>query len=226
MNFRDKLILEANAYDFFVFDCDGVLLDSNELKTQSFRETLKDYPCDTVNKFISYHEENGGVSRYVKLDYFFRNILNRDDFNQEYQKTLERFSNISKKYLFQAKLVPSIEEFLQKILSLKKKCIVASGSNEIELIELLNHLKLDNYFSRIFGSPNTKKEILKCFLKENKHLKTGLFFGDAYNDYRAALNFGLDFIFVSFNSDWNIGSETLAKKSIKTIASFENIELI
>jgi len=226
MNSRDKLILEADTYDFFVFDCDGVLLDSNKLKTQSFRETLKNYPCDPVNKFISYHEENGGVSRYDKLDYFFRNILNRDDFNQEYQEALERFSNISKKHLFQAKLVPSIKEFLQKTLSLKKKCIVASGSNEIELIELLNHLELDNYFSRIFGSPKNKKEILKCFLQENKNLKTGLFFGDAYNDYKTALNFGLDFIFVSFNSDWNIDSETLTKKGIKTIASFENIEII
>ena len=44
MNSRDKLTLEANTYDFFVFDCDGVLLDSNKLKTQSFRETLKNYP--------------------------------------------------------------------------------------------------------------------------------------------------------------------------------------
>ena len=32
MNPRDKLILESDAYDFFVFDCDGVLLDSNKLK--------------------------------------------------------------------------------------------------------------------------------------------------------------------------------------------------
>ena len=27
-------------YDFFIFDCDGVILNSNSIKTEAFRKTL------------------------------------------------------------------------------------------------------------------------------------------------------------------------------------------
>ena len=37
-----------NQYDFAVFDCDGVILDSNEIKTQAFRESLPGQPDELV----------------------------------------------------------------------------------------------------------------------------------------------------------------------------------
>ena len=30
-----------DKYDFFIFDCDGVILDSNDLKTYAFKKVLK-----------------------------------------------------------------------------------------------------------------------------------------------------------------------------------------
>ena len=49
-----------------IFDCDGVIFDSNKLKITAFREVLSAYPKHLVNDFIKYHKEHGGISSYVK----------------------------------------------------------------------------------------------------------------------------------------------------------------
>ncbi|NJM23241.1 MAG: hypothetical protein HC907_33605 [Richelia sp. SM1_7_0] len=58
-----------------IFDCDGVIFDSNALKTAAFREVLAAYPQEVVDKFIVYHQKTGGISRYVKLRAFFTEFL-------------------------------------------------------------------------------------------------------------------------------------------------------
>ena len=58
--------IDFKNFDFFVFDCDGVILDSNLLKTIAFSKSLPEYP-EKVSKFIDYHKANGGISRYKKV---------------------------------------------------------------------------------------------------------------------------------------------------------------
>ena len=43
-------------YDFFIFDCDGVILNSNELKNIAFKEVLSDETDELINLFIDYHK--------------------------------------------------------------------------------------------------------------------------------------------------------------------------
>ena len=62
-------------YKSLIFDCDGVILNSNKIKTESFRKILKNFDTCAIQEFIDYHENNGGLSRYIKLDYFLSNIL-------------------------------------------------------------------------------------------------------------------------------------------------------
>ena len=61
-------------FDYAIFDCDGVILDSNAIKTQAFREALPGEPEDLVEQLVSFHKATGGVSRYVKLEYFFKEL--------------------------------------------------------------------------------------------------------------------------------------------------------
>ncbi|EAL7445452.1 HAD family hydrolase, partial [Campylobacter coli] len=58
-----------------IFDFDGVILDSVELKTQAFAELFKEFPKNKVQELVKYHIQNGGISRYHKIQYFFENIL-------------------------------------------------------------------------------------------------------------------------------------------------------
>ena len=58
-----------------IFDFDGVILNSVPVKTEAFRKLFEDFPKNKVEKLIEYHIQNGGKSRYIKIKYFFENIL-------------------------------------------------------------------------------------------------------------------------------------------------------
>ena len=54
-------------YDSYFFDCDGVILDSNEVKTKAFRDTLNFYNSNYTQEFLDYHISNNGISRENKF---------------------------------------------------------------------------------------------------------------------------------------------------------------
>ena len=223
---KDKAILNLNHYELYVFDCDGVLLDSNQLKSKAFRLTLENYPKNFVEHFIAYHELNGGISRHIKFEYFLRNILKKQNFQEEHSSLLRKFSLVSMEILSrEARLIPGVKDFLKKLNTERKYVIVCSGTDETDLKKILAIKNIDQYFSHIYGSPKTKKEILLKALTEYKNHKIqGIFFGDASSDYEAAKKFQLDFIFVSYNSDWKNISKMPYYKNLQRIHSFQYLE--
>ena len=62
-------------YATVLFDCDGVILDSNRLKTEAFYKVGLKYGSVAATTLVKYHQENGGISRYQKFDYFLRTIV-------------------------------------------------------------------------------------------------------------------------------------------------------
>ena len=224
---KDKKKLDLNDYELYIFDCDGVLLDSNQLKSKAFRLTLENYPKRLVDKFISYHELYGGISRHIKLEYFLSNILKKKNYQKELQTLLNKFSNISLGLIAKdSKLLPGVKDFLRKLKKEKKYTIVCSGTDETDLKKILALKNIDHYFSAIYGSPKTKKEILLKVLTENQNTKIqGIFFGDAASDFEAAKKYAFDFIFVSYNSDWKNIREMPEFNNLTSVNSFRDIEL-
>ena len=76
-------MIKIQEYDFFIFDCDGVILNSNSIKNFAFRLTLKNENKDLVDSFIKYHKENGGISRYEKFQHFFKNMKKSYNYKKE-----------------------------------------------------------------------------------------------------------------------------------------------
>ena len=62
---------DVSQYATCVFDCDGVVLDSNQIKTQAFYNATQSYGHEFADQLVNYHLKNGGVSRYEKFEYFF-----------------------------------------------------------------------------------------------------------------------------------------------------------
>src|SRR5690606_2904562 len=57
-----------------LWDFDGVIIDSMEIRSAGFRDVLRDYPSDQVEELIDFHLRNGGLSRFVKFRYFVDKI--------------------------------------------------------------------------------------------------------------------------------------------------------
>ncbi len=58
-----------------VFDFDGVILESAQIKTETFADVVKDYPKEQADAFVAYHITHMGISRHVKFQYFIEEIL-------------------------------------------------------------------------------------------------------------------------------------------------------
>ena len=165
-------MIKIQEYDFFIFDCDGVILNSNSIKNFAFRLTLKNENKDLVDSFIKYHKENGGISRYEKFQHFFKNMKKSNNYKREVSEALERFSTILKIDLINAEYVPGILNFLNEIKKIKKNIYIVSGGDEKELEFVFNERGISHFFKNIYGSPTEKNKntlfVLKNYSKKSK----------------------------------------------------------
>jgi len=191
-------------YQTWFFDCDGVLLDSNKVKTEVFLDVAEKFDKQQANKFVDYHVKNGGISRFEKFNYFFESILNRSEYQEDLKLALEMFSKLTKAKMLTCQETKGAIDLLDKLSD--ENCYVVSGGAESELRDIFKIRKLDQYFKSIYGSPDTKEEIMSRILANSTDLGPGVFVGDSLYDYETAVKFNLDFIFVSQYSEfknWN-----------------------
>ena len=76
-----------NDYNFnrvILWDFDGVIINSNQIRERGFREVLSEYPISQIESLIDFHRRNGGLSRYVKFKYFFNDIRGEDISNSQW----------------------------------------------------------------------------------------------------------------------------------------------
>ncbi|MCP4568675.1 MAG: HAD family hydrolase [FCB group bacterium] len=183
-------------YKTLVFDCDGVILNSNQVKTQAFHSAAISYGRQAADELVRYHVQNGGISRYHKFEYFLRHIVKKEPKPDELQSLLAAFALEVKKGLMCCEVAKGLER-LRKFYP-KSRWLVASGGDQAELRDVFLKRGLSLLFNGgIFGSPASKDDILNRELDRGNIIKPALFFGDSKYDYEASKKAGLDFIFVS-----------------------------
>ena len=215
--------MKSKDYFSYIFDCDGVILDSNNLKTEAFREILKNENKKDVELFIKYHVSNQGINRYDKLKYFFEKIKKLKNYENEYNQLLKKFSLISYRKVCDSKYTKGIINYLKDLKSHKINTFVISGSDEKELLEIFAKKKMLGYFNNIYGSPRSKSEIIKMLLKDRKINSKSIYFGDSKYDYEIAHEINCKFVFVSGYSDWLEGKDFCRENNILQVENFLNI---
>ena len=61
------LLQLVNRIKAIIFDYDGVIAESVNVKTEAFAEMYKPYGESILKKVVSHHEANGGISRFEKF---------------------------------------------------------------------------------------------------------------------------------------------------------------
>lgn len=180
-------------FKVIIFDFDGVILESLDIKTKAFLKVYQEYP-EHADEIAQYHLQNGGVSRYKKFVHINTNILGIPIDNNKIEEMAKIFSDNVAEEILKCPFVYGTLEFLSTY-SKAAKLYIASGTPQEELRSIVEKRGLTQYFTGIYGTPRTKVEIIKYILdKENVNNREAVFVGDAITDYESAREVNILFI--------------------------------
>ena len=177
-----------------IFDCDGVILNSNKIKSDAFYDIVEPYDKEVANKFRDYHIENGGISRYQKFEYLMSNLLFGDEI-PSIKTFLEMYSKFTIEKLKNCEAFKKLEEL--KLKYSEHEWFLISGSDQQDLRKIFKYRDLSKYFEGgIYGSPRSKSEIIHKLIKDRDLSYPCIYYGDSKYDYYTAIEFEMNFVFV------------------------------
>jgi phosphoglycolate phosphatase-like HAD superfamily hydrolase len=193
-------------YDTLVFDCDGVILDSNRIKTEAFLSVTLPFGEAAARNFLDYHRRHGGISRNEKFAYFIDAILGTQATGREelLARLLEAYAAICARELLRCPLIPGVAALLAALPE-RVRAHVVTGGAQAEVREVFAARGLSRHFSSVLGSPTSKRDNMRALAAAGAFRGRALYFGDAELDMRLAEEFGLEFVYVYGVSEWPDG---------------------
>lgn len=219
------MILPLSDYKTLVFDCDGVILNSNKVKTDAFYQAALPYGKAAADELVKYHVSNGGISRYKKFEYFLEKVVPvfSDSVNgPSLEELLESYASKVKHGLLSCDVAEGLNWLKNKTKGIP--WLIVSGGDQFELREVFTNRKLSGLFEGgIFGSPDNKEVILKREIHKNNILSPALFLGDSKYDYQVSNFAGLDFVFLSAWSEVENYSTWCDENDIVSCTNLDNV---
>lgn len=205
----------ASIYDSLVFDCDGVILDSNRVKTEAFRQATLPYGAEAAQAMVDFHVARGGISRYEKFRHFLDEIAGGGS-EADLQALLDRYAGAVQEGLRACAITPGLEEL--RAATPAANWLIVSGGDQAELRQIFAERGLDRLFDGgIFGSPDDKIDILTREKANGTIRDKALFLGDSRYDHVAASTCGLAFVFVSGWSEFKGWQDYIAENDLPVI---------
>ena len=176
-----------------ILDFDGVIVESNDVKTEAFRELFSRFP-EHSEAMMAYHQSHVSVTRFAKFDHLLRLVGGPDDSGLR-SYLADEFSRLVSEQMLCVPLVPGAEAFLHKATT-KIPVYLASVTPFEELWTTLCRRKLDHWFRGVYGCPPwTKPKAIRDVLdRERVTPEEVLLVGDSAGDQRAALETGIQFL--------------------------------
>ena len=126
--------MNIQDYRSIVFDCDGVILNSNKIKTRAFRKASMPFGQNASSSLENYHLRNGGVSRYAKFDYFLTKIVPIDCKKKRasyLKKMLKTYSEETEKGLLDSEITFGLHSLRDKTKG--SSWLIVSGGDQDQL---------------------------------------------------------------------------------------------
>lgn len=207
-----------------MFDCDGVVLNSNHLKIQAYFDVAIQFGANQTQAkaLVDHHVALGGISRYPKFEYFLREIMGQQVNIDAMKQLLNFFTAEVARLLSTCEVSPYLNALKQATKG--SKWMILSGGDQAEIREIFRLRQLDTFFEGgIFGSPDNKDLVLAREKETGNIQFPALFIGDSRYDFKASTNAGLDFVFLSEWTDvpdWQVFCE---KEKIETYANLSSL---
>lgn len=182
-------------------DCDGVILDSVDVKTQAFAAVAETFGEGAPERMVEYHLLHGGVSRQFKFTWLYRELTGQAIPSSELNTLCRRFAEYCHEGVMNAPFIPGAMDFIQAVSGILPLHVV-SGTPEIELRTIFNSRGLSPYFQSLRGTPPEKSSLLKNLVKDSGlPPEKILMVGDSVTDLEAAEAAGTQFYGIGKNME-------------------------
>jgi phosphoglycolate phosphatase-like HAD superfamily hydrolase len=178
-----------------IFDCDGVILNSNSLKLSALRSALA--YVDSPFVFINWAEEefrlNFGRTRIQHFEYFTKYKL--DGYELTSKKMFvakDKYTELVASLYRECEVIEQTRSFILRIPA-NHPIYVVSASDQEELRNILPSKVSQISREKIFGGPSSKIENIQRVLGKHGDLNA-IFYGDAVQDAKVAIQSGINFI--------------------------------
>ena len=180
-------------FDLIVFDFDGTLCDSLQVKTEAFHLLYIDEGGpEFAGRVRAYHLANAGLSRYDKIRYVETEMIGSEPSDERVEEIAVRFGKIVEEQVIAAPLFDGVLDFLEAV---DLPVAVASATPTEELRRIIDAKYIDRFFVAVEGSPRSKGDIVTEYVTRlaSDPVRV-LMVGDQPSDLAAATQAGTDFI--------------------------------
>ncbi len=209
----------------FVFDMDGVIIDSEPLWRIAMVKVFN-------SNGLPVDEETCAQTTGMRIDEVIKHWNKKNPFtDNEVQVQTDIEEELCNLIINQGKAMPGFLQAVELIKSQDKKIALATSSSE-RLVEcVLNTLSLKNYFSHVqsaeklpYGKPHPEVFLL-CAHASNHHPADCVAIEDSLNGIISAKASGMKVIAVPEEKNWNNPKFAVADLILKSLEEF-NLETI
>ena len=184
----------CKCFDGFFFDFDGVIVESNEIKDEAFREIFKRNP-ETFDTAWFYHKRHNTIPRGEKFKFYCKEIRKLDDYERQSEILASEFRSVTLERIILCPEIPGAKRFLDVIKNTNKPAWISSATPTTDLEEIVERRHLTKYFKKVLGAPTIKENNLKDFIEINRFDPEKVcYFGDSIEDYKAAKSQNATFV--------------------------------
>ena len=177
-----------------IFDFDGVLAESVDIKTKAFKRLFESEGKDIADKVEQYHLAHTGVSRFDKFRYFYKNFLMRELTEDTFKELCDRFSKLVVEEVVNASYVEGAKEFLVENKD-RFTFFITSATPQQEIEEIIKKRDMGQFFKAVYGAPTKKEDAVRQILSSGGlNFLEVAYIGDALSDLKAATKNSIYFI--------------------------------
>ena len=177
-----------------IFDFDGTIIDSNEIKLNCFIDLFSDQEF-LKRDLILFISSLGNADRFAVIraccERFFQGIFSET----EIQKKIDSYSRECLRRILIADEIPYALEFIKTANGKGYNLFISSATPEKELVEIIKSMRLIKYFKGVYGGPKSKVFHITSILEQQGLFATEtVYIGDSDIDRASAISVGCHFI--------------------------------
>ena len=177
-----------------MFDFDGTLVDSNEIKREAFF-TVSNHLSSSKKIMFEILSMTDLGDRYDIFNRYSKRLKEEFKFIIDEDFLVDKYTEICEKNVSLAQSILGFDSLLNYLKKTDLKIIISSATPIITLKKIIINRKIDHFFDHIYGSPESKVEHIKKVIKAyNISPKEILYVGDSEVDMQASIISGSFFI--------------------------------